>query len=222
MKLIEIIPGVAVALRNIWLLSKYFNTDKKIHDFILMISRLINQRVIETIKLQAFETPYELKKDVEVCVEILETWKKSFFKVRMDIEESRKEERWEFEVNDLFADTNHITFICKDILIICNILIELKNSFLPEMKEITKKPQYIQKAIEKVKVITEGLYSIKFNPFDMKTNHHWGTLMAWFQREIIFIEAESGKIIEETFDYLISSDMAAKKLKRVKELPLRY
>ena len=70
--------------------------------------------------------------------------------VRMDIEESRKEERWEFEINDLFADTNHITVICKDILIICNILIELKNSFLPEMKEITSRPQYIRKAIDKV------------------------------------------------------------------------
>ena len=31
-KLIEIIPGVAVSLRNIWLLSKCFNTDEKIHD----------------------------------------------------------------------------------------------------------------------------------------------------------------------------------------------
>ena len=72
------------------------------------------------------------------------------FQVRMDIEESRKEERWEFEINDLFADTNHITVICKDILIICNILIELKNSFLPEMKEITSRPQYIKKAIDKV------------------------------------------------------------------------
>ena len=45
--------------------------------------------------------------------------------------------------------------------------------------------------------------------------------MAWFQREVLFIEAESGKVIEETFDYLISSDMAAKKLSYLKTLPLR-
>ena len=41
-KLIEIIPGVAVSLRNIWLLSKYFNTHKKIHDLILIISRNVD------------------------------------------------------------------------------------------------------------------------------------------------------------------------------------
>ena len=220
-QLIESIPSVAVCLRNIWLLSKCFCTDEKIHGLIMMISRLINQRVIETIKLPEFETPVEMKITVEQCIKILETWRKSFLKVRLDIEESRKEERWEFEINDLFADTDHITVICKDLLIICKILIELRNSFLPEIKEITLRPKYIEIAIQKIKTITEGLYSIKFQPFDMKTNHHWGTLMSWFQREVLFLEAESGKVIEETFDYLISSDMAAKKLRHLKALPLR-
>ena len=126
---IENIPSGAVSLRNIWLLSKCFCTDEKIHGLIMMISRLINQRVIETIKLPEFETPTEMKLTVEQCIKILETWRKSFLKVRLDIEESRKEERWEFEINDLFADTDHITVICKDMLIICKILIELKNSF---------------------------------------------------------------------------------------------
>ena len=218
---IENIPSVAVSLRNIWLLSKCFCSDEKIHGLIMMISRLINQRVIETIKLPEFETPTEMKLTVEQCIKILETWRKSFLKVRLDIEESRKEERWEFEINDLFADTDHITVICKDMLIICKILIELKNSFLPEIKDITLRPKYIEIAIQKIKTITEGLYSIKFQPFEIKTNHHWGTLMSWFQREIVFLEAESGKVIEETFDYLISSDLAAKKLRYLKTLPLR-
>ena len=220
-KLIDIIPSIAVSLRNIWLLSKCFNTDQKIHHLILMISSLINQRIIETIRLKEFESPDELKIKVEMCITLLENWKQNFLKVRKQIEESRKEKRWEFELNDLFSDTDHITTICKDILIICKILIELKNSFLEEMKEITLRPQYIQKAIEKIKIITEGLYNIKFKPFDKKTSHHWSTLMSWFQREVLFLEAESGKVIEETFDYLIKSDMAAKKLKYLKELPLR-
>ena len=40
----ETIPGVASSLRNIWLLSKCFNTDAKIHNLILMISQLINEQ----------------------------------------------------------------------------------------------------------------------------------------------------------------------------------
>ena len=219
--LIGILPGIAVSLRNIWLLSKFFATDKKIHGLILMISNLINQRIIETIKLSDLVSPAELKVTVELCVNILETWRKSFLKVRMDIEESRKEARWEFEINDLFSDTDHITIICKDILIVCQVLIELKNSFLPELKEITLRPNYVQMAIDKIKSLTEGIFSIKFMPFDVKTNHHWGTLMSWFQREVLFLEAESGKIIEETFDYIIKSDMAANKLRHLKDLPLR-
>ena len=221
LELIGLLPGVAVSLRNIWLLSKFFATDKKIHGIILMISKLINQRIIETIKLSELVYPDNLKVTVELCVKILETWRKSFLKVRMDIEESRKEARWEFEINDLFCDTDHITIICKDILIVCQVLIELKNSFLPELQEITLRPNHLQTAIDKVKSLTEGLFSIKFVPFDIKTNHHWGTLMSWFQREVLFLEAESGKIIEETFDYIIKSDLAAKKLSKLKQLPLR-
>ena len=83
------------------------------------------------------------------------------------------------------------------------------------------RPQFVQTAIEKIKTTTEGLFNIKFKPFDKKTSHHWCTLMSWFQREVLFLEAESGKIIEETFDYLIKSDVAAKKLKYLKTLPLR-
>jgi len=83
------------------ILSKCFNTDAKIHDLIFMISKLINGRVVQSIKLSDFENPAELKHTVNNCVRILEMWKKCFFKVRMDIEESRKEARWEFEINDL-------------------------------------------------------------------------------------------------------------------------
>jgi len=133
-----------------------------------MISKLINGRVVQSIKLSDFENPAELKHTVNNCVRILEMWKKCFFKVRMDIEESRKEARWEFEINDLFADTDHINSTCKDIIIICQILVELKNSFDPDIMEITTRPQYLLTAISKIKAITEGLYCIKFKPFEKK------------------------------------------------------
>ena len=45
--------------------------------------------------------------------------------------------------------------------------------------------------------------------------------MAWFQREVLFLEAESGKIIEETFDSLIKSDLAVNSLKTLKQKKLR-
>ena len=220
-KLIDTIPGVATSLRSIWLLSKCFCTDAKIHGLILMISNLINERVVKSIQLSDFENPSQLKLTVESCVRILEAWKKSFSKVRMDIEESRKEARWEFEINDLFADTDHINSTCKDVIIICHVLVEMKNSFDPEIMKITTRPQYLQTAISKIKAVTEGLYCIKFKPFDKKNSHHWATLIAWFQREVLFLEAESGKIIEETFDYLIQSDRAAKMLRHLKTLALR-
>ncbi|MFN9904204.1 MAG: hypothetical protein ACK55Z_36575, partial [bacterium] len=63
-KIMDTIPGVATSLRSIWLLSKCFNTDAKIHDLIFMISKLINGRVVQSIKLSDFENPAELKHTV--------------------------------------------------------------------------------------------------------------------------------------------------------------
>ena len=86
-------------------------------------------------------------------------------------------------------------------------------------------------------LFTTGLYEMKFKPFDKNTSHHWATLMSWFQvsapcvlhpllppllqREVLFLEAESGKIIEETFDSLIKSDLAVHSLKQLKSRNLR-
>ena len=217
----ETIPGVASSLRNIWLLSKCFNTDAKIHSLILMISQLINERMVNAIKLVEFKQPGSLQGILKNCVTVLERWKKSFLKTRMDIEQSRKEKRWEFDLNLIFADTDHINTICKDMILICRILIEIKNCFSEEMKQITTKPKFVQSAIEKIEATTQGLYEMKFKPFDKNTKHHWATLMSWFQREVLFLEAESGKIIEETFDSLIKSDLAVDSLKLLKSRNLR-
>ena len=49
----------------------------------------------------------------------------------------------------------------------------------------------------------------------------WQLSFSWFQREVLFLEAESGKIIEETFDSLIKSDLAVHSLKQLKSKNLR-
>ena len=162
----ETIPGVASSLRNIWLLSKCFNTDEKIHSLIFMISQLINQRVVSAIQLVEFKHPDQLQLVLRNCVTVLERWKKSFLNTRMDIELSRKEKRWEFDLNLIFADTDHINTICKDMILICRILMEIKNCFCEEMKEITTKPKFLQSAIQKIEATVQGLYEMKFNPFD--------------------------------------------------------
>ena len=165
----DTIPNVTSSLRNIWLLSKCFNTDLKIHNLILMISQLINERVVNAIQLIEFKNPASLQVDTGLvflfeyfqevlknCVTVLERWKKNFLKTRMEIELSRKEKRWEFDINLIFADTDHINNICKDMILICKILMEIKNCFGEEMKKITTKPKFLDSAIKKIEGTTQG------------------------------------------------------------------
>ena len=69
----DTIPNVTSSLRNIWLLSKCFNTDLKIHNLILMISQLINERVVNAIQLIEFKNPSSLQVDIGLvfCLQIL-------------------------------------------------------------------------------------------------------------------------------------------------------
>ena len=51
--------------------------------------------------------------------------------------------------------------------------------------------------------------------------HHPFLWLILDQREVLFLEAESGKIIEETFDSLIKSELAVHSLKQLKSKNLR-
>ena len=102
---------------------------------------------------------------------MLERWKKSFLKTRMDIELSRKEKRWEFDINLIFADTDHINNICKDMILICKILMEIKNCFGEEMKKITMKPKFLDSAIKKIEGTTQGMEFVKWYMFYSKYLH---------------------------------------------------
>ncbi|CAB4055562.1 DNAH [Lepeophtheirus salmonis] len=49
----------------------------------------------------------------------------------------------------------------------------------------------------------------------MKNEHHWRIHVAWFEREVRFLDAESARIAEETFDHLTSSGVSIKALEEM-------
>lgn len=46
---------------------------------------------------------------------MLETWKSSYMLTRQQIEESGKGQRWEFDKNLLFAASDYMALVCKDL-----------------------------------------------------------------------------------------------------------
>ncbi|KAF3850826.1 hypothetical protein F7725_012598 [Dissostichus mawsoni] len=67
---------------------------------------------------------------------VLDLWKSSYFEVRAEIEESGRNQRWEFDRKKLFERTDYIASICQDLLNVLQILEEFYNIFGPELKGV--------------------------------------------------------------------------------------
>lgn len=56
------------------------------------------------------------KSKVRDAKQVLDLWKSSYFEVRAEIEESGRNQRWEFDRKKLFEMTDYISSICQDLL----------------------------------------------------------------------------------------------------------
>ena len=58
---------------------------------------------------------------------MLETWKKAYYATRLKIEESGKEQRWEFDKKKLFGKTDYIADIASELYNIAKVSFYIRN-----------------------------------------------------------------------------------------------
>jgi dynein heavy chain len=54
-------------------------------------------------------------------IKMVHTWKEAYYCVRLKIEQSGKEERWEFDKKRLFGEADYIASVAKDVLDIAKV-----------------------------------------------------------------------------------------------------
>lgn len=94
---------------------------------------------------------------------------------------------------------------------------QLECCYTNEFQQCTLKPELITAVREKIVEIIESFIALKFEVFDPINVHHWKLFMQWFEREVRFLDAESAKLSDEIFHHLVSSRLAIKALKSMKE-----
>jgi dynein heavy chain len=57
----------------------------------------------------------EVKRKTAEAKQMLQQWESSYMEVRAKIEASGRDQRWEFNKNDLFKDTKHMAEICQNL-----------------------------------------------------------------------------------------------------------
>ena len=95
-------------------------------------------------------------------------YKKTYFTVRERIEQSGRDQRWEFDRKKLFEQTNYMASRCTDLFEIAEVMEQFYSIFGPELKAITGDPQQIDEVIKRVDNLVVPFESVSFDVFNKK------------------------------------------------------
>ena len=202
------LPNLMNSLRNIWMLSKHYNTDEQICGLLDKITNIILTRVRGFVDFDLLHTPNQAVDMALECRSLLTGWHESFLKTRQAIEESGREARWEFSVQKQFNHVQHAAHVCSDIASVADIISQLQFCFTEELIASTKNPNTIMAARQRCNENISSFAKLQYDAFDPTNAHHWQNHIAWFRREVRFIDAESATIAEEVYDHLQSAKLA--------------
>ncbi|NXF67054.1 DYH10 protein, partial [Ciccaba nigrolineata] len=186
---LDTIPSLMNALRMIWIISWHDSKDEWMVALMEQIAWEISARVYKVVDLHMLfkEDRAAAKKKIAEAKSTLEQWKKCYFTVRAQIEESGGEQHWEFDQKRLFEKTDFMTSVCQDLYDILQVIEEFYNIFGPELKAVTGDPKRVDDLLRRVNGLTSPMEELTFDPFSIKSAHDWKLIMEEF-REVVSVE----------------------------------
>uniref|UniRef100_A0A8D0FMY2 Dynein heavy chain tail domain-containing protein n=1 Tax=Strix occidentalis caurina TaxID=311401 RepID=A0A8D0FMY2_STROC len=220
---LDTIPSLMNALRMIWIISWHDSKDEWMVALMEQIAWEISARVYKVVDLHMLfkEDRAAAKKKIAEAKSTLEQWKKCYFTVRAQIEESGREQHWEFDQKRLFEKTDYMTSVCQDLYDILQVIEEFYNIFGPELKAVTGDPKRVDDLLRRVNGLTSPMEELTFDPFSIKSAHDWKLIMEEFREVVSVIEEETKNFIDESFKTLRSAEAAFDMLLNFKHIRSR-
>lgn len=158
------------AIRMVWIISRHYNRDERMVPLMSRIAWEISNKVSNIVNIQTIlrEPSVETKKKILNAKSLLESWSSTYFKVRERIEQSGRDQRWEFDRRKLFEHTNYMSLRCGDLFEIAEVMDQFYSIFGPELKAVTGDPQAIDEVIKRVEALIVPFETIPFDIFDKK------------------------------------------------------
>jgi dynein heavy chain len=145
----------------------------------------------------------------------------TYFQIREKIEQSGRDQRWEFDRKKLFEQTNYMAFRCADLYEIAEVMEQFYSIFGPELKAVTGDPQAIDEVIKRVEALITPLENIPFDLFKKSYQNQWEGVMSRFREQIIQIEDMAKQFIDASFKKLRSAEGAFDLLQNIKNIKSR-
>ncbi|KAI9009714.1 dynein heavy chain and region D6 of dynein motor-domain-containing protein [Gaertneriomyces semiglobifer] len=217
------LPSLLNAIRMVWIISRHYNRDERMVPLMARIAWELSHKVVNEVNLRTIfrEKPAIAKQKITDARELLETWRRTYFQVRERIEQSGRDQRWEFDRKKLFEHTDYMALRCADFFKIAEVMEQFYSIFGPELKAVTGDPQQIDEVIKRVENLVVPFESVPFDVFDKKYQTAWETLMGRFREQIVQIEDMAKQFIDASFKKLRSAEGAFDLLQNIKNIKSR-
>jgi dynein heavy chain len=219
----DTIPPMMGAIRMVWVISRHYNTDERMVPLMERIAFELAERVAAELDVKhVFRMDLaEAKKKINTALLVLEKWRDTYFKVRQKIEESGRDQRWEFDRKRLFDRTEYMSACCQDILKVAQVLEDFHNILGPELKAVTGDSQGIDDVLHRVEALVIPLETVPFDIFDRRFQASWEAVMHRFNEDVAKIEDATKTFINESFKKLRSAEGAFDLLQKFKHIKTR-
>lgn len=139
------------ALRMVWIISRYspfsslgyltfifrhYNKDENMVPLMERIAWEIANKVSTVINVRQIfrESPQEMKKKIFEAQTVLQKWKEVYLDIRQKIEQSGRDQRWEFDRRRLFDHTDYMAERCADLYEVATVIDQFYSILGPELK----------------------------------------------------------------------------------------
>ncbi|KAJ3328734.1 Dynein heavy chain 10, axonemal, partial [Blyttiomyces sp. JEL0837] len=217
------LPSLLNAIRMVWIISRHYNRDERMVPLMSRIAWELANKVANIVDVRTIlrESPADAKKKIVAARDLLESWSKTYFQVRERIEQSGRDQRWEFDRKKLFEQTNYMALRCNDLYEITEVLEQFYSIFGPELKAVTGDPQQIDEVIKRVDALVVPFEQVPWDIFAKKNQIGWDSLMTRFREQVVQIEDMAKQFIDASFKKLRSAEGAFDLLQNIKNIKSR-
>jgi dynein heavy chain len=219
----DTLPTMMTAIRLVWVVSRHYNTDKRMNPLMELIANEICDKVAQFIDVEEaitimFDNPEPVMRKLKEGAETLRKWKTTYYQIRDRIEQERRDDRWEFDKDRMFERSEYMTDRCMDLYEFAKVVSDYKKYLGPELRNVTGESSGIDDVLNRVQNLLRPLQNLGYDVFDKKQMRQWNEVMKEFRENVEYNRKRTNTFIDKSFKKLRSSELAFKLLRDVKSI----
>jgi dynein heavy chain len=220
LQIVDTLPSLMSALRMVWVISRHYKEDHRMEPLMARIAWEIANTVSGMVHVRSLFRD-NLSAAIKLITEakaVLDKWEGSYMEMRARIEDSGRDNRWEFDRHKLFSRTRYMSARCADLLTVAEMLRDMRSMLGPELTAVTGNAAGIMEVTIRVEAAVAPLESAPFDLFDRRYFTSWEAAMTKFRDNVAHIEDMVKRFMDDSFLKLRTAEDTYNLLQKFKEI----